>query len=308
VEFHDDITDIGEEAFFRSGIEGKVVIPNKVTKVLHGTSSYLLYLLSFLVEKQLKISNLIQNRTDILQIRLMYQCKSGPRYLIDYEANKCTPDCQCWHKEPGCGNDNARCTDDMVCSDNVCTEPNKNNSLPSFTSLVMSNAQGQFQFVSGVMFDIQPKYDPIIIRNLYYQGIDGDVQVDIFTKEWTHFKWSESPNKWTKIGSALLEQSASDEPQLFPNGSFDPITVNEWSRTGFYIQAKNCGTDCNKLRVWQGENYAVSKKPFVENHSARILTGCALKPYFDNSGQHCKNERGGESMTFWGGIMYTIVD
>ena len=32
MELHDGITDIGERAFSRSGIEGKVVIPKKVTR------------------------------------------------------------------------------------------------------------------------------------------------------------------------------------------------------------------------------------------------------------------------------------
>ena len=30
---------------------------------------------------------------DILNIRLLYQCQSGPRALSDYKANPCTEDC-----------------------------------------------------------------------------------------------------------------------------------------------------------------------------------------------------------------------
>ncbi len=234
----------------------------------------------------------------------MYQCKSGPRTLVQYETNKCTPDCQCWHNEPGCGSSDALCTDDMECSKNVCVLPSGN---PNVKKLLMKDIYGtNYYFVSGAMFDIQAKDEPITITNLFYQGLSGNTRVNIYSKEWTHFGWSNEPSQWKKIGSAYLEMKPSDTPILFPEGTFKPIRLEKWNRRGFYIQVSNCSTECNKLRVWLGNNYAESKNPFVEDDYARILEGCALKGYFDNSGERCKNERGGESFTFWGGVRYTV--
>merc|ERR1712150_145710 len=57
---------------------------------------------------------------DILDIRLLYQCVSGPRTLSEYNANKCTSDCKCWKNEEGCkGNDNF-CQGNLICSNNRC--------------------------------------------------------------------------------------------------------------------------------------------------------------------------------------------
>lgn len=246
-------------------------------------------------------------RIDILQIRLMYQCKSGPRNLLDYEQQKCSEDCQCWHNELGCGNNDSYCNDDMMCQDNRCILPKDKKLGTTLVREDLEEQEGESYFSSGVMFDVQAKANPIKITNLYYQGIEGDVKVDIYSKQWTHFKWSENEGKWDLIGSATLQYTPDDTPMLFPENSFQPILVDRWHRRGFYIQTRDCGFDCKKLRVWRGQHYAETTNPFMENDSARILEGCTLKGKFDNSENRCNNEkRGGESFTFCGGVKYII--
>ena len=242
----------------------------------------------------------------------MYQCKSGPRHLDDYEAQKCSEDCQCWHNEPGCGNKDSFCNDDMVCQDDICIKPSDRQDEKTKASAVLVTGDmneiksDEYFFVPGAMFDVQAKASPIKITNLYYQGIQGDVWVDIYSKQWTHFNWAGKQGKWDLIGSAYLKVAPNDTPTLLPFNTFRPILLPKWHRRGFYIQTRDCGTDCNKLRVWLGENYAVNAKPFIENEDIRMLEGCALKGKFDNSGQRCKQERGGESFTFWGGVRYVV--
>lgn len=240
----------------------------------------------------------------------MYQCRSGPRYLVDYNAQQCTEDCQCWHNEPGCGDNDALCNDDMRCVNNVCVLTNNDQSPKKLLRKNMKEIEGAKSFfVPGVMFDIQARANPLKIINLYYQGIKSNVLVDIYTKEWTHFKWSENEAKWTFLGSAYLQRAPDDTPKLFPSNIFEPIFLEKWNRRGFYIQTRNCGTDCNKLRVWLGDHYAETSNPFMENSDARLLEGCALKGRFDNSGGRCRNnEKGGESFTFWGGVRYVVRD
>ncbi len=249
------------------------------------------------------------SRLDILQIRLMYQCQSGPRLLDAYNSQRCTVNCPCWKNQNGCGDDDDLCKGDLRCSNNKCED----NLDPSIKKLFRRDAGGDGSIrgkVSGVMFDFQAKENPLKITNLFYQGIEDDVWVDIYTKEYTHFLWSESPERWTLIGQAELKGNgvAPGEPTLLPFNTFNPIKVKSWYRQGFYIQTKNCGDDCNKLTVWTGNHYAENSFPFVEDGTARILEGCALKSLFNNVAGRCLQSRGGNSQTFWGGFRYKVLD
>lgn len=59
------------------------------------------------------------SESDIEQIRLLYQCRSGPRDLTSYKENTCTDDCPCWDGANGCG-DNSTCQGDLICKDGQC--------------------------------------------------------------------------------------------------------------------------------------------------------------------------------------------
>jgi len=241
---------------------------------------------------------------DILQIRLMYQCSSGPRNLQAYEAQLCSADCQCWHNEPGCGNNDSFCNGDMVCNNNICIPSNGNTNL--LKQLVREDMSGSSILVPGAMFDIQAKQKPIILTNLYYQGVDGNgVEVDIYSKEWTHLKWANSPSMWQYIGSATLS-GGSSTAKLLPSNTFQSLKIDPWNSRGFYIQVKNC-FDCNRLRVWQGGNYGVKKTPWIEDDNARMIEGCFLQSYFNNNAGRCKDSEGGQSFTFWGGFRYKLA-
>ena len=61
---------------------------------------------------------------DIRQVRLLYQCRSTPRSVAQYEANPCTSDCKCWVGATGCNGDSNTCQGDLVCSArNQCVQP-----------------------------------------------------------------------------------------------------------------------------------------------------------------------------------------
>ena len=61
------------------------------------------------------------SKGDRLQLRLMYQCKSGPRNYSQFRKNKCdTSDCKCGKNWKGCGTDNLKCKGSLVCVKNRC--------------------------------------------------------------------------------------------------------------------------------------------------------------------------------------------
>ena len=57
---------------------------------------------------------------DIMKIRLMYQCLSGPHDQSSYESDPCNPDCPCWEGATGCNGDSSACLESLTCSDNMC--------------------------------------------------------------------------------------------------------------------------------------------------------------------------------------------
>lgn len=58
---------------------------------------------------------------DVIKLRLLYQCISGPRNYGDYLNNICTSDCKCWEGATGCNGNNAACQGELVCTNNVCS-------------------------------------------------------------------------------------------------------------------------------------------------------------------------------------------
>lgn len=62
---------------------------------------------------------------DIIDIRLLYQCVSGPRNLSQYNSKRCSSDCKCWEGESGCNGQNNACQGSLVCSrNNQCVRDN----------------------------------------------------------------------------------------------------------------------------------------------------------------------------------------
>mmetsp|Transcript_14317 Transcript_14317/g.18066 ORF Transcript_14317/g.18066 Transcript_14317/m.18066 type:complete len:353 (-) Transcript_14317:4-1062(-) len=62
------------------------------------------------------------SKSDIVQLRLMYQCITGPRELWQYEEHRCSADCKCWEGAEGCLARDEFCQGDLVCIDNACTK------------------------------------------------------------------------------------------------------------------------------------------------------------------------------------------
>eukprot|EP00957_Ditylum_brightwellii_P159692 12154843-Ditylum_brightwellii.AAC.1 len=53
------------------------------------------------------------SNADITQVRLVYQCNTGPRSLSSYNANLCTNDCPCWENAQGCNGNSNACQGDL---------------------------------------------------------------------------------------------------------------------------------------------------------------------------------------------------
>lgn len=88
---------------------------------------------------------------DILRVRLLYQCRSGPRTYDEYLAQPCTQNCPCWQDQEGdniamnChGNDDA-CQGSLVCSSQTgrCIQPDgdKANTASQAEMVTMWSAQ-----------------------------------------------------------------------------------------------------------------------------------------------------------------------
>ena len=59
---------------------------------------------------------------DILLLRLLYQCNSGPRTYEDYKINPCTEDCKCWKDAFGCSTNDFVCQGTLKCHANQCID------------------------------------------------------------------------------------------------------------------------------------------------------------------------------------------
>lgn len=258
---------------------------------------------------------------DILQIQLMYQCSGGPRNFNTYQSFPCSNDCQCWKGKSGCQNRDSYCKGDLVCRSNVCQSSQYVGITPTpgpFTKqLVKSRIQGkQYYMVPGVMFDIFARSKAIYVTNLIFKGLGvpnsvENVQVDVYTKKFTHSIWSSSPSQWSYVVSATLTGDGTDDAQVFLKDSFPQIKINAHSRQAFYIHVKNCddtSKNCHKLRAWEGGNYSKTGSPYVKDENAMMLEGCILGGQFNNMvWETCKNSPGGKSYTFWGGFEYRIA-
>jgi len=59
--------------------------------------------------------------SDITQLRLMYQCVSGPREFGRFLRDICSRDCPCWDGQKGCVFD-TECQGDLICQSRTCQE------------------------------------------------------------------------------------------------------------------------------------------------------------------------------------------
>ena len=58
---------------------------------------------------------------DILQLKLMYQCTSGPRtYTAMNTYGACNNNCKCDEGQAGCGTNDDACRGSLICHDNTC--------------------------------------------------------------------------------------------------------------------------------------------------------------------------------------------
>ena len=82
---------------------------------------------------------------DILQLKLIYQCTTGPRtYQAMRNDGLCTNQCQCFAGQVGCVGDDDRCRGSLVCDDNTCKEDGT--SITSSHKYYLSGASIELSF------------------------------------------------------------------------------------------------------------------------------------------------------------------
>jgi hypothetical protein len=83
---------------------------------------------------------------DVLRVRLLYQCRSGPRMYDDYLAHPCAEDCPCWQDDSSrsiesilrtmnCHGNDAACQGTLFCSPltDQCVPPSGDNNYKAET-------------------------------------------------------------------------------------------------------------------------------------------------------------------------------
>jgi len=186
--------------------------------------------------------------TDVVQLRLIYQCQSGPRQLSEYNKNICSSDCKCWDGMKGCKGKNEFCQDDLMCVNDKCSK-NKNpikNPVPSPTQPTVPtkpSKNSNYSLVKydksneksgGVMFDIQAKGNAIEITSFQMNLRKGRWAIDIYTLWTSSGNFREDQKKWTKIKRfrGLYGSKGSEMTNLELK---KPQKLQKYSRRGFYI-------------------------------------------------------------------------
>ena len=242
-------------------------------------------------------------------IQLLYQCRRGSRTVSEMEENPCTKDCLCWRNKEGCNGDDSLCRGDSICKSNKCVKrpddyPTRA-PTPSARTLI-KDRKGSLYQVSGFMFDIKAKSEPLLITNFFLalaQLQSGDYTIQVYTKVGSHMSFSEKPNNWDgPIGEISMNGDGRYAPEILPTNTIEPQPIAEWQTRAFYITSKNS----SPFYVTEGNNYSNKKKPLVENEDLKILEGCSLVQKFDNLWGECKNTEGGQSYNLWGGVEYIV--
>ncbi len=106
-------------------------VPYDYNSVMHyGEYSFSKNDLPTIVPKNGKVINYLDKASwlDIVQLRLMYQCKpaTGPRSMSAFKVTPCTEDCPCWKKRTGCKVNGVQmsslCKGNLVCHQNTCKD------------------------------------------------------------------------------------------------------------------------------------------------------------------------------------------
>lgn len=77
---------------------------------------------------------------DLIQVRLLYQCRSGPRTYANYLDHPCTADCPCWKGASSCRGQDDACQGDLICSSksNQCIQPLPTLPTPARTASLLA--------------------------------------------------------------------------------------------------------------------------------------------------------------------------
>ena len=125
---YDNISENRKYNFEKQNSIDSMGAPYDYDSVMHYSTTHFTSNRKETITPKMRSSNIGQREGisagDKLQVRLMYQCSSGPRNYAAHQANKCTKDCKCGEYMKGCkGKGNSVCKGNLQCEGNVCIAP-----------------------------------------------------------------------------------------------------------------------------------------------------------------------------------------
>jgi hypothetical protein len=239
---------------------------------------------------------------DILQIRLMYQCASGPRTRAAYFKNPCTKNCKCGLNLSGCKGNNNFCKGSLVCSNNKCVKSSGPSPTPPPPpkTLVKYIPYDSYYAFSGVVFDVQAKSRKIKITNLILSiNTQGPVSLKIFTKAGSGVGFEENQGSWTLMKSFTYRGDGTQHPEPFAVGVFKPVVMAPWTKRSFLVTTTSASKEFFRTRG--GTNYGNGN--YASDANVIIKQGCGVDYPFD----YVWCNPGSNSYTVQGGVQYVFA-
>jgi len=243
---------------------------------------------------------------DLLKLRLLYQCTSGPRQWNEFKNSRCTSMCKCWKNAKGCGKDHNLCQGSLICSNNKCVKNTSNFGMDKLKEHALVKYKHHFRRynrVNGLVFDIEAKWKNISIRNLFVSLLSeaakasASYNIEIYTKKGTHVE-NYDEDEWTKIGEVpvkSLKNINRHEPRVLPLDS--PQFIEKKTKRAFYITIDN--PEVAHFYAVPGEGF--DSQSWLSDGRIDIKEGCILNHKFERV-SNCNDN--GNSFNLVGGVDY----
>ena len=236
--------------------------------------------------------------SDLQQLQLMYQCKSGPRTLAAFQANRCTEDCKCWLGARGCKGINAGCKGNLVCKRNKCVK-GTGPAPPQPKTIVKYFPFNSYYPVDGVVFDVKAKRKIKITDLVLSLRTTGPVTMEIFTKSGSGAGFETNEGSWTLMKSFTYKGDGTMYPEPIRAPLFQPVLMRRKTTRSFLVTVTS--SDSNYFRTTKGTSYGIGN--FISNSHIIVKEGCGVKYPFN----YVWCVKGSTSYSAQGGVEYVLA-